>query len=89
LAAPDAPLGTDPPEAGDREKRSKTDALAAARIEPLLGIDDLATAFSCGRRLVERMRAAGKLPPADLRIGKMPRWRASTIRRWIEGGGRP
>jgi predicted DNA-binding transcriptional regulator AlpA len=77
------------PEPGDHEKRSITVALAAAGIEPLLGIDDLAAALSCGRRLVERMRAAGKLPRPDLKLGKMPRWRASTIRRWIEGGGRP
>jgi len=58
-------------------------------IEPMLSIDDLAALLSCSRRLVERMRSAGKVPKPDIKIGKMPRWRVETIRRWIEGGGRP
>jgi predicted DNA-binding transcriptional regulator AlpA len=56
-------------------------------IEPLLSIDDLAAILSCSRRLIERMRSAGRLPKPDIKIGKMPRWRPETIRRWIEGGG--
>ncbi len=59
-----------------------------AGIEPMLGIDDLAALLSCSRRLVERMRSAGKVPRPDIKVGKMPRWRVETIRRWIEGGGR-
>jgi len=55
----------------------------------MLSIDDLAALLSCSRRLVERMRSAGKVPKPDIKIGKMPRWRVETIRRWIEGGGRP
>ena len=56
-------------------------------IEPLLSIDDLARILGCSRRLMERMRSAGKVPEPDIKIGKMPRWRVETIRRWIEGGG--
>jgi len=56
-------------------------------IEPLLGIDDLAAILRCSRRLVERMRSAGKVPKPDLQVGKCPRWTPATIRRWIEGGG--
>lgn len=56
-------------------------------ITPLLSIDDVAATLACSRRLIERMRAAGKLPKPDLRVGKMPRWRAETIARWIEAGG--
>ncbi len=58
-------------------------------IEPLLSIDDLAALLSCSRRLVERMRTAGKVPKPDIKIGKMPRWKAATIRAWIERGGKP
>ncbi len=62
-------------------------------IEPLLGIDELAWLLNCSRRLIERLRASGRIPPADLRIGKMPRWKRSTIDQWIDeaasrGGGR-
>ena len=58
-------------------------------IEPLLTVEGVASALSVNRRTVERMLSAGKLPGPDLRIGRMPRWKAETIRRWIENGGRP
>jgi len=60
-----------------------------AGIERMLGIDDLAVLLSCSRRVVERMRSAGKVPRPDIKIGKMPRWKPETIRRWIESGGEP
>jgi hypothetical protein len=52
----------------------------AAAIEPLLSIDDLAALLNCSRRLVERLRSAGKVPTHDIMIGKMPRWKPETIR---------
>jgi excisionase family DNA binding protein len=61
----------------------------AALIEPLLSVDDLARTLNASRRTIERMRSAGKLPRPDLHLGKLPRWKPETIRRWIEGGGRP
>jgi predicted DNA-binding transcriptional regulator AlpA len=64
--------------------RPVTTASDASRsIEPLLSTDALAGALSCGRRTVERLRADGRLPKPDLFVGKMPRWTAETIRRWI------
>ena len=60
-----------------------------ASIEPLLHIDDLAALLSCSRRLVERMRSAGKVPKPDIHVGKCPRWKPATIRAWIERGGKP
>ena len=61
----------------------------AASIEPLLHIDDLAELLSCSRRLVERMRSAGKVPKPDIHVGRCPRWKPATIRAWIERGGKP
>ncbi len=55
----------------------------------LLSVADLARVLNGSRRTIEHLRAAGKLPRPDLHIGKMPRWKAETIRRWIEEGGRP
>jgi predicted DNA-binding transcriptional regulator AlpA len=60
----------------------------ATAIAPLLRISDLQRILACDRRTIERMRAAGKLPPPDLHIGRSPRWREETIRAWIEGGGK-
>jgi hypothetical protein len=63
----------------------------ASAIEPLLTISDLARLYVCERRSIERMRAAGRLPKPDTYIGtgrRSPRWRAETILRWIEKGGR-
>ncbi|MBV8126804.1 MAG: helix-turn-helix domain-containing protein [Planctomycetaceae bacterium] len=73
----------DPPEA-DRPKRT-----LPTGIEPMLHIDDLAALLSCSRRLVERMRSAGKIPKPDIHVGKCPRWKPATIRAWIDRGGKP
>ena len=79
-AAPE-PSVVDPP--------ARTPRALPAGFEPMLSIDDLAALLSCSRRLVERMRSAGKVPKPDIQIGKCPRWKPATIRAWIERGGRP
>jgi predicted DNA-binding transcriptional regulator AlpA len=56
-------------------------------IEPLLARADLARVLATSLRSLDRMAAAGKLPRPDLYLGvRQPRWRAETIRRWIDGG---
>jgi hypothetical protein len=57
-------------------------------IEPMLGLDDLATILKCSRRWLERARSAGRVPKPDFMAGRCPRWKPSTIRAWIEAGGR-
>jgi predicted DNA-binding transcriptional regulator AlpA len=60
--------------------------VAAADIEPLLRIAELTRVLNCSRRVVERMRAAGRLPKPDLFVGnRSPRWTAAAIRAWIDG----
>jgi hypothetical protein len=81
--------GTLAPPPEDTRPEAKRGPILPAGIEPLLGIDDLAAVLNCSRRLVERMRSAGKVPKPDIQIGKMPRWRVETIRRWIAEGGKP
>jgi hypothetical protein len=54
----------------------------------MLTIDDWARILNISRRAVERLKSAGRLPRPDLTIGRMPRWRPMTIRRWIEEGGK-
>lgn len=65
--------------------------VAAARPEAdpdrLWGIADVGRYLHVSRRGVERLRAAGRLPRPAIVIGRMPRWKAETIRRWIDGGG--
>jgi predicted DNA-binding transcriptional regulator AlpA len=53
-----------------------------------LRLDELAASLGVSRRSIERERSAGRFPPPDLTIGRMPLWRPETIRAWIEGGGR-
>jgi hypothetical protein len=55
--------------------------------ERLWGSPDLARFVSCSRRLGERMRSAGKIPPPDLHVGRMPHWKPVVIHAWIEQGG--
>jgi len=78
---------SDPPE--DPRPEAKPGRTLPASIEPMLHIDDLAALLSCSRRLVERMRSAGKVPKPDIHVGRCPRWRPATVRAWIERGGRP
>ncbi len=63
----------------------------ASAIEPLLRNEDLPRVVNCSDRTILRLRAAGAFPKPDLLVGtgsrKSPRWRASTIRAWIERGG--
>ena len=68
-------------------KLANTSPNAGHIIEPFLSIDDLATILRCSRRLVERMRSAGKVPKPDIKIGRMPRWKPETVRRWVDQGG--
>jgi predicted DNA-binding transcriptional regulator AlpA len=55
-------------------------------LEPLVGLDDVAALLKVSRRWLERERAAGRVPKPDFMAGRCPRWRASTIRRWIGEG---
>jgi hypothetical protein len=65
---------------------------ASPPIEELLSMHDLCRILRVSRSKLERLRAAGKVPPPDLDLRTVskpiPRWRPSTIRGWIEGGGR-
>jgi predicted DNA-binding transcriptional regulator AlpA len=61
----------------------------ADAIKPVSTIADLCHVLSCSRDTIDRLRAAGKFPPPDLRVGRGPRWRAETVLAWIERGGRP
>ncbi len=76
--------------------RRPTNDPAAAHppgLQPLSGaaltwrLEAIAKALGVSRRTLERERSAGRFPPPDLSIGKMPLWRPETIRRWVEGGG--
>ena len=78
---------TIPPPENPRPEARPARALPVG-IEPMLSLDDVAAWLNCSRRVIERMRSAGKVPKPDIKIGKMPRWRVETIRRWIERGGR-
>jgi hypothetical protein len=50
----------------------------------VLTLDDVADYLKCSRRKVESMKAAGKLPRPDFHVGRMPRWKLETIRRWSD-----
>lgn len=66
------------------DRASKQDR-ATVPLESRLAIriDELAEALGVSRRALERERAAGRFPPPDLKIGKMPLWRIETIRNWL------
>jgi hypothetical protein len=76
-------LTPDPPPA-DPPAPAVTRAPLSAALEPLLSRADLADVLRTSLRSLDRLAAAGKLPPPDLYIGiRQPRWTADTVRRWI------
>jgi hypothetical protein len=50
--------------------------------------DELAASIGVSRRVLERERAAGRLPKPDLYIGRMPLYRPETIRAWLDPRGK-
>ncbi len=52
-----------------------------------LRLDEIAKALGVCRRTIEKERSAGRFPPPDLHIGKLPLWCPETIRAWIARGG--
>jgi predicted DNA-binding transcriptional regulator AlpA len=75
-----------PLEAAGTEVEATSGRTLAASLEPLLSLDDVAKLLSVSRRWLERERAAGRVPKPDFMVGRCPRWRAATIRRWIGEG---
>ncbi|MDX2037728.1 MAG: hypothetical protein SFX72_13840 [Isosphaeraceae bacterium] len=72
----------------DVERRAESEAVPAARVERLaLRLDEIAESIGVSRRTLERERAAGRFPKADLRVGRMPLWSRGTVLEWIERGG--
>jgi hypothetical protein len=59
----------------------------AANIAPLLTPRDLSAVLRITVRAIEQMRSAGRIPPPDIMLGRLPRWRPEMIRIWIEQGG--
>ena len=53
-----------------------------------LRLDEVAESIGLSRRTLERERSAGRFPPPDRIVGRMPLWTPETVRRWIEGGDR-
>jgi predicted DNA-binding transcriptional regulator AlpA len=67
-----------------RKAEASAPRLLPAGLNPMVSIDDLMTLLRCSRRLVERLRVAGKVPRPDMMVGRCPRWKAATIRAWVD-----
>ena len=67
----------------DAKKKAIADPILAG-LEPMLSIDDLMAVLQCSRRLVDRLRSSGDIPRPDKMVGRFPRWKAATIRAWID-----
>jgi excisionase family DNA binding protein len=54
-----------------------------AGVEALLDARDVRAALKIGESTFEDMIREGRFPAADLRIGRLNRWRAATVNAWI------
>lgn len=70
-----------------KKTNRRPDEAPADQLESLYGPDELAAYLRKSRRSLYRMAATGVLPEPDVRIYRSPRWKASTIRQWLDSGG--
>jgi hypothetical protein len=57
----------------------------ATLVEALLTKTDVAAIVRVDVRTFDRLRSSGAFPAPDLFINRMPRWKAATVRDWIDG----
>lgn len=64
----------------------RSDKLAAPDLlsDPLLSISQLAEWAGCSTKTVRFEIAMGRMPGPDCKIGRRPKWRTSTIARWLD-----
>lgn len=53
-------------------------------LECFIGSKRLREILDVSERRLWTLRAMGKLPPADLQLGRSLKWRTSTIARWLD-----
>jgi hypothetical protein len=74
----------------DQPTAHNTHPAVPIRDKLVWGIADLKALTGLSARLLERERAAGRMPQPDLRVGRRVLWWPSTIREWLAqlaGGG--
>ncbi len=49
--------------------------------------EEAAAAIGISVRLLDQLRAGGRFPLPDAWAGRIPLWRAETVREWIANGG--
>jgi hypothetical protein len=84
---PEAAANGRPPEAAPPGVTARPIKLAdSVPIRDRLAWDlaDIASLLGVSRRLLERTRAAGNMPPPDIAIGRRILWRPATIDRWLD-----
>jgi predicted DNA-binding transcriptional regulator AlpA len=57
--------------------------------DALLSREQVAAALGVSYRTLSGMLSAGEFPPADLKLGALPRWRVGTFNAWVSARCRP
>jgi hypothetical protein len=89
LARIEARLSESAPTAGDDRPAAAAarEQLARAGIEGTVGPGAWPELLGRSRRETDRMRSSGAIVAPDFYAGRSPRWRAETVRRWMESQG--
>jgi predicted DNA-binding transcriptional regulator AlpA len=64
--------------------------IQAPAIDPgmrLLRTEDVAKVLRITKRYLCVLRAAGRFPQADAYVGRGPRWKETTVQKWLDAGG--
>ena len=68
----------------ETEKPRKSPPALPANLDPLMTLEQVATALNVSKRVLWAMVAAAEFPTQETYIGTIKRWRVSTVQRWID-----
>ena len=66
--------------------RTQTSSDGTSPLPQHVGTKDVTTALGTSDRNLRRLIQAGKFPKPDLRLGRMLKWKVTTIEAFLEGG---
>ena len=73
--------------ASDRIASHKPATNVESALEHCVAKKTIATTLGVSVRCLERLISSGKFPQPDVVFCRLPRWKTSTVRAWIERGG--
>jgi predicted DNA-binding transcriptional regulator AlpA len=70
-----------------RTGQQQSGSISLQDFDRFLSQEEARSLFGVSLRTWQRLVTSGRVPKPDAKIGRMPRWRASTLKSVLENGG--